>query len=712
MSNPIHAQESSVEPAPWVQHVEPGVRLVGQTNFVGLQLPQSSYWDRAWTPDGKFLLGVVGRQLLVIDWDRREIVRRVELPIQPGSSTVDYLLWSPDGQLVVLLLRWYGESRPPDGIDESAADAPLESDAIDWQTSGQRLLAYDQNWNLKHDWEMVDRLAEVQGYSLLHPGYILSDNQTLLLFCERTPQDRLVTGFSVSEPEVIAFDMKQGHVATRQMGVRMGSMISAHELIPARNSQVWDIRKNEVFPVDTLGVPKARMVHGADATGTHFVLYDPQRQNNVVWNRQTGKQTPLVGIHSPNAWGIFSSDGRFCLVTDVDFSNQSMPVTRIIVYDTKSEEFVANAKLSEVLRRVVFRPGHHSLVVGSINDSTLLEVPVDKDLPISLERALNRLPIRGELAYADQDRILVLRGNHSYLTTDQHARVTQRHSYNLDRSVYSPTKPQRIRIRPDSLQDVESGNWNDENLKRLYNIEANATLGALKTFFGVPDQKPVYVAKVYLGFDPTGDLIWNIFIENEGALRLRVSQADSGRRISETRLEVKFDPRSATYGSVSADGLRVAIINQRDLTILNAESGQIIRGFEIASQVEHLALDRGGDFVAVARGKRYWKSGDEVFLDQLHVYSVASGEVVWSETNRDIKGFGFQPGTDRLYVLTSGRENELRFFDRDTWQETWRHATSHAPAYGMAMSSTGHEIAIGLRDSRVEFWKLSEIQTR
>jgi hypothetical protein len=65
-----------------------------------------------------------------------------------------------------------------------------------------------------------------------------------------------------------------------------------------------------------------------------------------------------------------------------------------------------------------------------------------------------------------------------------------------------------------------------------------------------------------------------------------------------------------------------------------------------------------------------------------------------------------------LYVLTSGQENALRFFDRDTWQETWRHATSHAPAYGMAMSSTGHEIAIGLRDSRVEFWKLSEIQTR
>jgi WD40 repeat protein len=114
--------------------------------------------------------------------------------------------------------------------------------------------------------------------------------------------------------------------------------------------------------------------------------------------------------------------------------------------------------------------------------------------------------------------------------------------------------------------------------------------------------------------------------------------------------------------------------------------------------------------VAVAYGKRYWKSGDEVFLNRIQVYRVTTGEEVLSESNRGIQGFGFQPGTDRLYVLTSGEENQLRFFDRDTWQETWRHSTSHAPAYGMAMSRTGQEIAIGLRDSRVEFWKLSDIQ--
>ncbi len=693
----------------WVKQIAPGIRLVGQANYSGLNLPEGAFWNRTWSPDGKHLIGPSGRHLLVIDWDRREIAHKIVLPMNPGSSTVDSLLGSPDGSVHVVPVRWYGKPFPPEASEELEIDDQLESGDIDWQSSGTRLLVYDQDWTLAYDWALYDRLADIAGIDL-SPGIILPDNKTLLLFGFRTRTAS--SGVPIlNDPLVIAFDLKDGSERMRLAGVSQGYLISDHEMIFGTPLQIWDIRKNQILSSESIGLTKSYQVRAVDPDGANFVLYDPEQKEAVLWNRKTRKQTTnLSSVSNPNFRAMFTSDGKRCLINNFDFSDETMPHSDITVYDTDRQVFVAQAKLSKPLLRISVRPNTHSLIVGNINDSTIVEVPIDEHFPTELERSLNRLPIRGKLSYADDNKLLVLHHNNSVLTTDQEAKVIQRHSYDFDKNIYSPTTSQRIRIGTESWHAVESGKWTDEKIKVLYKIDPSAALSSLKALLGVGGGSRPSIHVVHLGFDPTGEIIRDLYIENSTTMRLRLSHASSGRKISETQMHPELDDSVFTRGTVSPDGQRLALINQQKLIVLDSKSGEVLREWDVATGIEQFALDHSGDHVAVAHGKRYWKSGDEVFLNRIQVYRVTTGEEVWSESNRGIQGFGFQPGTDRLYILTSGKENELRFFDRDTWQETWRHATAHAPAYGMAMSSTGHEVALGLRDSRVEFWKLSDVK--
>jgi WD40 repeat protein len=296
------------------------------------------------------------------------------------------------------------------------------------------------------------------------------------------------------------------------------------------------------------------------------------------------------------------------------------------------------------------------------------------------------------------------------MTNDNKCEVTQHPAYNIDKSVYSPTKPQRIRVGSESMHDVESGDRSEETFRVLYKIHPTAALFAIKSLFGVEADSRPNIQAVHLGFDPVGKVIRDLYVENNEILRVRLSDSGSGKQISETRLYPDFDKSDRLKGTVSPDGKHVAIVNQQKLTILESKFGEVLREWDVVPHVEAIIFDHSGEYVAIAAGKRSRHWAYEIHFDKLQVYRVATGEAVWSESRKGIQGFGFQPQTNQLYVLTSGDENQLRFFDRDTWQETWRHATSHAPAYGMAMSSTGQEIAIGLRDSRLEFWKLSDVK--
>lgn len=256
----------------------------------------------------------------------------------------------------------------------------------------------------------------------------------------------------------------------------------------------------------------------------------------------------------------------------------------------------------------------------------------------------------------------------------------------------------RLVGRPNSPQGNHS--------RKLYEIAPLPVLRTLRAAIGLPNEWQAPLQAVVLAFDPSGEIVRDVYIENQEIVRLRLTQTGTGRRISETRLHSGLSDLRQLSGEISPDGRRAALAKQCQLEVLDAMTGEVLQSWQLPQNVRRIKLDRRGEFVAVALGHYFWNAR----IQQLRIFRVSDGHEVLVLDRPGIVEFGFQPGSDRLYVLTSGEENELRFFDRDTWQETWRHATSHAPAYGMAMSSTGHEIAIGLRDSRVEFWRLSDLQ--
>jgi WD40 repeat protein len=694
MSNPINAQESSAEPAAWVQHVEPGVRLVGKASFSSLELSPGSI--TAWSPDGEYLLGAAGRRLVEIDWDQQKVARQMALPMNPISDVLKSLLYSPDGENV--LVHIHDQARSPVNPDNYWIEVEALSIDEEPTTAGQRLLVYDRNGNLTHQWDLSNRIMDLDDNANCRVA--LSDNRTVLIHSDTT---------------IVALDYRSGQVQAMNTGNYWAFPLSASELLLAQSREVWDLRQKSTYSVDEIGLPQKFEIRAVDPAGVSVALFDPLGRRLIAWNRQTREmQTLLSDVEHVGC--LFSSNGQLCFINVAElYGAQNFRYrSKIAVYDLRKKELVGQTEFTDGPKDFSIRPGQESLIVESPNDSTFVEVSVDDDFTVAVSRALNRLPIRGRLSFVDNDQVLVLHGNNSFLQNNEAAQVTQHVSYNPDNCVYSPTKPQRFRCDRQVWNDhvVETGHWSEDKFKRLYTIKPSTALSTLKSLLGVQGDSAASIQSVHLSFDRQGELIRDLYIENQEIVRLRLSQASSGRQVSEVRVDVPFDKSASTLGSVSPNGQRIAIVNDRQLTVLDAKLGQPLGEWTVGPHTAMVLLDERGQYVLVAAGKpdRNWVY--QTHFDQLHVYSVASGEVVWSETNREIKGFGFQPGSDRLYVLASGKENTLRIFDRDTWQETWRHATSYAPAYGMAMSSTGHEIAIGLRDSRVEFWKLSEIQTR
>lgn len=691
LNSPSLAQQTKTETKDWVKQVAPGIRLVGKVDSLSLKLPTSPY--RAWSPDGKYLLGVDGRRLVEVDWDEQRVERKVELPIDLARERLQGLLYSPNGEFKLVLIKETGRaSANQDLYWDEEDDVPIDDDLA----TGNRLLVYDRSWNLRNTWDLSEWVAE-QDYRVFI-SHALSDNRTVLIH---------------NNYSIIAFDYSLGEVR----GIRSNNYgafpISEHELLLSPKLEIWDLRDNAIRSTETIDLPKNMEMLAVDPMGANFVLLDTAKKQATIWNRKTKQLTTLaddVGdIESVGA--LFSTDGDLCFLIVTEIPKDVVDYrTKLLVYDTGRREIVRQSEFISGFYRRSIRSAHRSLIVQRLNEPSLVEVKVDENFARSLDQAFNRLPNRGHISFADNDQVVVLHGNHCFLTNDNEAKFTQNGSHGIDNCVYSPTKPQRIRLESDILHDIESGNLSDDSFKVLYKIRPTAVLSAIKKLFGFQDDFRPNIQGVHLGFDPSGRAIRDLYLESEKFLRLRLSDSSSGRQISETRLHPKFDKSDWPKGTVSPDGKYVAVVNQQSLTILDSKIGEIVREWDVPKQVEAVFFDHRGEYVAIATGKRARHWTYEVRFDQVHVYRVATGEAVWFESKKGITGFGFQPGTDRFYVLTSGEENLLRFFDRDTWQETWRHSTSHAPAYGMAMSSTGQEIAIGLRDSRVEFWKLSELK--
>jgi hypothetical protein len=560
---------------------------------------------------------------------------------------------------------------------------------------GTRLLIYDQQWALQHDLELVTQVDEN------HRQIIGQGSPNSFDYFALSPDQRTVLALSSSLAKAI--DLETGRVVAEQEKVSYGRWISPHDYAFGYPLKIWDIQQNVIRSAQSLQLPEKAHLRAVAPNFRSLVYFDPATRETVWRDQQTGRKRVLAKEH-PTGDGQFSTDGRLFLLLKPIPEKREQGHVVVQVYDTVDDEIRLDLT-SETWLRLTFRPGRDSVLVHSRYDGALTEVALDQDFLPSAVQATLRLPNTGGLTYFDQDRQLFLTEGHCQLTTDAAATLKAGVS---NRGSFSPTKPLQLTFPYDrEKHEVGLDSPQGDHPRKLYEIAPLQLLQTLRATIGLPNQWQVPLQSVVLEFDPTGEIVRDLYVENQEMVRLRLTQVGTGRRISETRLHSGLSPLSQMGGAISPDGRRAALAHKQQLEVLDAKTGKSLQAWELPLNIRRIRLDRRGDYVAVALGHNFSNAS----IQQLRVFRVSDGQEVWAQQERGIVEFGFQPGTDRLYVLTSGKENELRFFDRDTWQETWRHATSHAPAYGMAMSSTGHEIAIGLRDSRVEFWKLSDIKS-
>ncbi|MDP1560574.1 MAG: hypothetical protein Q8M16_04170 [Pirellulaceae bacterium] len=691
---PSLAQDAPRSPSDWVQHVAPGVRLVGRPNLSAQHFNLHLY---TFSPDGRYVVGVRGRRLVEIEWDTQQVVRQMDLPTRASTSGIHRIFYTEDRRHLVVTVHWQG--RPyaaDDGTDLDDEDVMQSyKEYPPHKFRGTRLLIFDQQWALQHDLELVTQVDEN------HMQFMGRRSPNFFGKFDLLPDQRTLLAINGSLAKVI--DLESGRVVAEQAKVSDGHLCSPHEYAFDYPLKIWDIQQNVIRSAESLQLPEEIALCAVAPNFRSLVYFDPATRETVWRDQQTGRRRVLAEEH-PTGDGQFTTDGRLYLLTKSVPEKRELGHMVIQVHDTVKDE-VRMDLTSETSLSLGFRPGHDSLLVHSRNDGGLTEVALDQDFLPAAIQATMRLPSAGGLAYFDRDRQLFLMEGHCQLSTDAAATLKAGMSH---RRHFSPTKPLQLTLGY-ARQEHEVGldSPQGDNPRKLYKIAPLQMLHTLRATLGLPIQWQEPLTSVLLEFDPTGEIVRDMYVENQKIVRLRLTQTGTGRRFSETRLLSGLSDLRQLSGAISPDGRRAALTKQQELEVLDAKTGKPMQTWELPQNIRQIKLDQRGEFVAVALGHYFWNAS----IKQVRIFRVSDGQEVLVLDRPGIVEFGFQPGTDRLYVLTSGDENELRFFDRDTWQETWRHSTLHAPAYGMAMSTTGHEIAIGLRDSRVEFWKLSEVKS-
>jgi hypothetical protein len=212
--------------------------------------------------------------------------------------------------------------------------------------------------------------------------------------------------------------------------------------------------------------------------------------------------------------------------------------------------------------------------------------------------------------------------------------------------------------------------------------------------------KWIGVYTTHLSFSSNGDILRQVYIDSVRSLRLRLTHVKSRRLMEDRALDSKILLAPAM---MSADGRRVAVFRDKELEILDAADGQLIRQLSFPESIADVRFDRRGELIAVMM------PGDDQSVVQ--VINVATGKTIFREDCVQPVGFGFRPGSNQFYVANREKSgNRLRLFDREAWDVAWEHKTNYGSAYGMAMSNDGTQAAFSLSSCHIELGKLSEIQ--
>lgn len=656
-----------------VEQVSPGVRLLGRANpdahLTGGQLSVSS--------DGRLLAYVAERQLLVVDRQRAEILHTIPFAVGQRLPVVQGLQFSPSGKVLAVLLGIYDQA----DLEFDLYDLPAETDE-DWQIKQGKYLVVFENGRLSGKPFLVD---ESPAYLNPAPRIWFSPNDRWLIMQE---QERMHL-FDLQGPRALMCEKFVGSF-----------FASDTDLVQWDARQSLDLQSGEISewaPPESL----AHLSFRSASDDGDFLVYAANGNGAVIYDRKTNTASPVqIDSLSGSYWGRVSRGGAYF----AGFGRKAGSDTGwFFVYDLKQRKLVLEPTAS--IAGYHFLGDDAEILVQLSPEATWQRIPLSEDTQATLKSALDAYPISRKIQLADQDRQVVIGGRQRYVaveTGETQDRGSAAGDYydvisRLDTRVfYSSAGGGDYSVFE---RDIKTG-----NSKKLYSHHSTSHLRHLLRNLLGGQPELTGVIGLQLKLDDSGKYLYEVRHDSHMGFIFRQWDLEQRRVGWEKTFRVRT-PMVDVMRSVhiSGDATRYAVTTNQHVWVIEAETGNVIREFDLPKIPIDLQLNQSGDLLAV----QYRGLAQDIA--KIVVLSIETGEELQTWTDGPLLTPVFSATGDRLAIMRPGKSNRLTVYNVKTWEPIWTHETSHAPATAIDISSDFRKLALALADTRIELWDLREL---
>jgi len=657
-----------------VEQISPGVRLLGRANpdahLTGGQISVSS--------DGRLLVYVAGHELMVLDRQRAEILHTIPFAVGQRLRVVQGLQFSPSGKFLAVLLGVYDQT----DLEFDLYDLPAEAEE-DWQIKQGKYLVVFENGRLSGRPFLVD---ESPDFLVPAPRIWFSPNDRCLMLQE---QER-----------VHLFDL-QGPRAWMCENFNGSFCASDTDLIAWDARQSLDLQSgaiSEWAPPESLDNLSFR---SASDDGD-FLVCAGKEHGAVIYDRKADTASHFqIESLSGSYWGRVSRGGTYF----AGFGRKAGSDTGwFFVYDLKQRKLVLEPTAS--IAGYHFLGADAEILVQLSPEATWQRIPLSQDTQATLKSALDAYPISRKIQWADQDRQVVIGGRQRYIAVETGETLDRGRAAGDYYDVISRLDTRVFHFSSGGggdysvfQRDMKTGNSN-----KLYSHHSTSHLRHLLRNLRGGQPELTGVLGLQLKLDDSGKYLYEVrqdshlgFIFRQWDLEQRKVGWEKTFRVRTPMVDVM---KSA---HISGDATRYAVTNNQHVWVMEAETGNVIREFDLPKIPIDVQLNQSGDLMAVEY------RGLNQDIAKIVVLNIETGQEVQAWTDGPLLAPVFSATGDRLAIMRPGKSNRLTVYDAKTWEPIWKHETTHAPATAMDISSDFRKLALALADTRIELWYLPEL---
>lgn len=680
-ANPV---QEDAKPASVVE-VADGVRLLGRSNALG----HLTWASVLFSPDGRHVVECRDRKLIVSDRQRNKIVETVPFAIGQRSPLLIDLNFSPTGKYMVMCVLVRDRLEEKFQIDDLAEDLP-----DDWGVEQGQYLVVFENWKIRGTPILVDKSLS---YPSPKPTIMISPNQRWLIWEHG----------GLMQP----FDLQQQQALPKQEKFSASFFDSDDELVDWGAGQSLELTSGNISewtPPEVLANAKFNSV----SLDGNFLVCAGEAPGVVIYDRQAKKATRFAAIQDEQTGqtnktrsryrGQLSPGGTYFAGFGRKAGSES---SLFFVYDVQHEKLVIEP--IEGISSFIFSGDEPSIVVRQYPDYTLHEVELGMNSKAELESAAEAFPNAGSLQFANQNRHLVLDRGQRWIDVATGKTFYRRQSLSskLDTTFSAvDITGYGFETAAAASYSVQQRNYGTGETKTLYSHQSTSHLNHLLGGLLGGQPETTGVIGLHLQEDSTGQYLHEV--RHESSLGFIFRQWDLKRR--KVGWEKTFRVRTpivdvSRVADISGDGRRFAVTTDKHLWVVDAESGTLVREFDMPKTPRGLTLDHRGNLIAVEYHSGFSLISEIVILD------LESGEVAGQWKDGPFLAPVFSAAGDRVAIMRPGKVNRLTVLDTGTWETVWSHETSHAPATAFDITADFRQLALSLSDSRLEIWDLSKL---